>query len=177
VLGPGTREPSAAAPTRGRPAAAGADRRRGGAALPVLTAAVAGVALGIGAFAFVYGDGAAYLSNDPAACANCHVMQGHYDAWLQSSHQGIAVCNDCHLPPDFVGKWVTKADNGLLHSWAFTTGAFPQPIRIKPRNAARTQRACLGCHDDVAHALLPAEPGGDTVRCAHCHAAVGHAGR
>jgi cytochrome c nitrite reductase small subunit len=46
-----------------------------------LLAALAGAALGIGLFAFVYGDGAAYLSHDPAACANSHVMQGHYDSW------------------------------------------------------------------------------------------------
>jgi cytochrome c nitrite reductase small subunit len=153
-------------------AAAGSDRRAR--TLPAIAASLLGVALGIGLFAFAYGDGAAYLSHDPAACANCHVMQGHYDSWQQSSHRHVAVCNDCHLPHDFAGKWFTKADNGMLHSLAFTTGDYPEPLRIKPRNSRRTQSACLHCHAEVAHALLPAEDGGETLPCVHCHSAVGH---
>lgn len=134
-----------------------------------------GVLAGIGGFTLAYGDGTAYLSNDPNACTNCHVMQEHFDSWQQSSHRHVAVCNDCHLPPDFVGRWVTKADNGVMHSIAFTTGQFPRPIRIKPRNARRTQRACVGCHSPFVNALAPVQPGGDVVPCVHCHAAVGHA--
>lgn len=38
-----------------------------------------GILIGIGSFTFGYGEGASYLSNDPNACANCHVMQGHLD--------------------------------------------------------------------------------------------------
>jgi len=144
-------------------------------ALPLLAAAGLGISSGIAIFAFVHGDGTAYLSHDPAACANCHVMQEHYDSWQQSSHRHVAVCNDCHLPHDFLGKWLTKADNGALHSLAFTTGDYPEPLRIKPRNARRTQGACLHCHADVAHALLPPEAGGDSLPCVHCHTGVGHA--
>lgn len=143
--------------------------------LPVLAAAVLGVLAGVGGFTFAYGQGAAYLSDDPAACANCHVMEGHFDSWQASSHRHVAVCNDCHLPPDPAGKWITKADNGMLHSLAFTTGDHPWPLRIKPRNARRTQRACLDCHGDLVHALLPAGADGDTLGCVHCHADVGHA--
>ena len=146
-----------------------------GSALPLATAGVLGVVLGLGSFAFVYGDGAAYLSNDPRACTNCHVMQGHFDSWINSTHRHVAVCNDCHLPPDFAGKWLTKADNGLLHSWAFTTGDFPDPLRIKPRNARRTQAACMHCHGDLVSALAPHDAGGDAIACVHCHAAAGHA--
>ena len=136
-----------------------------------------GSAAGMGVFTFVYGEGHAYLSPDPAVCTNCHVMQGHFDSWQASSHHGVAVCNDCHLAPDFVGKWVTKADNGLLHAFAFTTGDFPDPIRIKPRNARRTQAACLHCHEGLFHALTPEAQRDDSIRCANCHSAVGHAQR
>lgn len=146
-------------------------------ARPLAAAVLYGIALGAGAFAVAYGDGTAYLSNDPAACTNCHVMQGHFDSWVKSSHGHVAVCNDCHLPPDVVGKWVTKADNGLLHSYAFTTGDFPDPIRIKPRNARRTVLACMKCHEELAHALAPAEAGGDVLACVHCHEDVGHSQR
>jgi len=62
--------------------------------LAVGAAAVLGVVGGLGLFTFGYGDGLAYLSNDPAACANHHVMQASYDAWLKSSHHGVATRND-----------------------------------------------------------------------------------
>ncbi len=159
----------------------GASRRRGRLAgvgiLPLAAAMGLGVAGGLGAFTFGYGDGWAYLSNDPAACANCHIMDDHFDSWAKSSHQHVAVCNDCHLPHNFAGKWVTKADNGFFHSLAFTTGNFPEPLRIKPRNRRVTHNACLHCHAELVHQMLPAEPGGDMLACIHCHTDVGHAQR
>lgn len=158
----------------GRSRAAGA--RRAGVSLLALGVAVAlGVLGGLGSFTFGYGEGAAYLSNDPNSCANCHVMQGHLDSWVKSSHRNVATCNDCHLPHDFVGKWVTKADNGFFHSLAFTTGGFHEPIRIKERNRRVTQGACLHCHGDFVDHMLPARAGGDMLNCIHCHTDVGHA--
>ncbi|PIE19249.1 MAG: cytochrome c nitrite reductase small subunit [Proteobacteria bacterium] len=145
--------------------------------LPIALAILFGSLVGLGGFTFGYGEGAAYLSSDPAACANCHVMKGHYDTWQSSGHSHVAACNDCHLPPDFIGKWVTKMDNGLFHSLAFTTGGFHEPIQIKPRNRRVTQRACIHCHDDLVHFMLPADEGGETLSCVHCHSDVGHAGR
>nr|WP_315854223.1 cytochrome c nitrite reductase small subunit [Rubripirellula amarantea] len=143
----------------------------------ILFAACLGMLAGIGVFTFGYGKGASYLSNNPQTCVNCHVMQGHMDSWLQSSHHNVAVCNDCHLPHDFVGKWVTKADNGFFHSLAFTMGGFSDPIQIKPRNKRVTQNACISCHKEFVHPLLPAVDGQDMQSCVHCHTNVGHAGR
>lgn len=145
--------------------------------LPSLVVLAIGVFFGLGAFTFGYGDGGSYLRDDPASCANCHVMQMHYDSWVKSSHRDVATCNDCHLMGDPIGKWVTKADNGFFHSLAFTTGNFAEPIQIKPRNRRVTQHACLDCHSDYVHALLPPEPGGEMVSCVHCHQSVGHAQR
>lgn len=99
------------------------------------------------------------------------------DSWLQSSHHGVAVCNDCHLPHDFIGKWVTKADNGFFHSLAFTLGGFKDPIQIKPRNRLVTQQTCLHCHRDFVHSMLPVTESDDMQRCARCHSDVGHAQR
>lgn len=153
-------------------------RRWGGAQLLSLCVALAlGVLGGLGAFTVGYGDGAAYLTNDPRACANCHVMQSHFDSWLKSSHENVATCNDCHLPHTFPGKWITKADNGFFHSLAFTTGRFHDPIQIKPRNRRVTQGTCLYCHAEFVNQTLPAEPGGDMILCVHCHQDVGHARR
>ncbi len=145
--------------------------------LPVAAAVLLGMLAGLGTFTFGYGQGASYLSNDPAACANCHVMQGHYDSWQNSTHKHVATCNDCHLSHHPVGKWVVKADNGFFHSLAFTTGRFPEPIRIKPRNKQVAQNACLYCHSDFVHNMLPEKPGGDMLSCVHCHSGVGHAHR
>ncbi len=138
-------------------------------------AALLGVLGGIGVFTFGYGQGGSYLVNDPKVCANCHVMQAHYDSWQSSSHRHVATCNDCHLPHTSPGKWITKADNGFFHSLAFTTGSFPEPIRIKARNRRVTQSACLDCHRTTVHEMVPA--GGEAPLCVRCHADVGHAGR
>src|SRR6185436_15639047 len=67
-----------------------------------------GLATGIGGYTFVYARGGSYLTNDPKACANCHVMQNNYDAWMKSSHRAVATCNDCHTPHNVVGKYLTK---------------------------------------------------------------------
>jgi cytochrome c nitrite reductase small subunit len=139
----------------------------------LVVAAAIGLAVGVGGFTFVYARGASYLTNDPAACANCHVMREHYAGWLASSHRAVAACNDCHTPPGAVGKYLTKASNGWWHSVAFTTGRFPEPIRITPRNRAVTEQACRACHRDVVEAIA-APSGGAGPACARCHAAVGH---
>lgn len=146
-------------------------------ALSVALVALLGVLGGLGAFTFGYGQGGSYLSSDPAACTNCHVMQGHFDSWAKSSHRHVAVCNDCHLPHDApVGKWITKADNGFFHSLAFTLDDFHEPIRIKPRNQRITQAACLHCHGDFVHPAFGGEDRRDALQCAHCHVDAGHAG-
>jgi cytochrome c nitrite reductase small subunit len=150
--------------------------RRVGFKLPITLAAAFGAFGGLGVFTFGYGEGYAYLGNNPQTCANCHVMQEFYDSWQKSSHHNVAVCNDCHTPHDSMfAKYLTKADNGFFHSLAFTTGRFKDPIQIKPRNSRIVQAACLSCHQDLVNHMLPAEEGGDMLSCVHCHASVGHA--
>jgi cytochrome c nitrite reductase small subunit len=135
-----------------------------------------GVTAGLGAYTFVYAKGYSYLTNDPAACANCHVMGDHYRAWTRSSHQSVAVCNDCHTPPRLVPKYVTKARNGFWHSFYFTTGNYPDPLRITPRNHQVTESACRNCHAELTASIDAAH--GTTSRsvltCTACHQDVGH---
>jgi cytochrome c nitrite reductase small subunit len=136
-----------------------------------------GIAAGLGAFTFVFADGASYLTNDPAACANCHVMNEQYDGWLKSSHHAVAVCNDCHTPPGFIPKYTTKALNGFWHSFYFTTGTYPDPIRITKRNREVTEKACRKCHVEIVHAVDPALSDSDArgnLECLTCHNSVGH---
>ena len=161
------------------------ERRFAASEIAILLATLLGMFIGIGSFTFGYGKGASYLSNDPTSCANCHIMQDHFDTWQKSSHHHVASCNDCHLPHNFVGKWVSKADNGLFHSLAFTLQNYHDPIQIKPRNKQITQNACVSCHEDFVHAMLPVEreagigptADSDMLSCVHCHADVGHAFR
>jgi len=144
----------------------------------VMAGIVAGVTLGLAAgvagFTFSYARGGSYLTNDPAACANCHVMSEYYSGWVRSSHRSVATCNDCHTPQGLLPKYATKASNGFWHSFAFTTGRFPEPLRIKPHNRAIAEKACRKCHGDIVEAMdtghTPAEPAG----CVRCHGAVGH---
>ena len=138
-----------------------------------------GVAMGLGAFTFVYARGGSYLTNDPAACANCHVMSEHYAAWTKSSHHAVAVCNDCHAPHDLVGKYKTKGLNGFWHSFYFTTGRYPDPLRITPRNREVTEHACRYCHqeltENIEHGATGFENEDDArLLCTRCHFDVGH---
>ena len=144
--------------------------------LIIAIAILAGIALGVGSYTFVYARGYSYLTNDPAACANCHVMRDHFAAWTRASHRAVAVCNDCHTPPGVVGKYLTKAQNGFWHSFYFTTGGYPDPLRITPRNQRVTEQACRKCHAEVAAAIEPAHVarGTASLTCTGCHNDVGH---
>ena len=137
--------------------------RRGSAVL----SALAGTALGLGLYTFVYAKGYSYFSNDPRACANCHVMQEYYDSWQRSSHHAAAVCNDCHTPHALAGKYITKAENGWNHSMRFTLQNYPDPIRIRPANAVKLHDNCVRCHGEMV-SQMPQE------NCVRCHAGVGH---
>lgn len=134
-----------------------------------------GIGLGVGLFTFRYADGLAYLSNDPAACMNCHIMQEQYDSWVKASHHTVATCNDCHVPHVFPDKYLVKMDNGWHHSKAFTLQNFREPIRIRRSNLATLQHNCVECHQalvqDIA-AHRDVERG--EARCTQCHRSVGH---
>jgi len=132
---------------------------------------------GVGAFTFVYAHGASYLTNDPAACANCHVMSEEYGAWMKGPHHAVAVCNDCHTPHNLAAKYAVKARNGFWHSYYFTRGKFPEPIQITPFNRRVTEAACRRCHADMAHAILAFDGDRGSLSCIHCHRSAGHANR
>jgi len=140
----------------------------------MLVGSLLGIAAGVGGFTFVYARGASYLTDDPAACANCHVMQEQYDGWMRSSHRAVAVCNDCHTPDGLVPKYLTKARNGFWHSYYFSLGGYPDPIQITSRNAEVTEAACRKCHAEVVLAIDRGPHGGVPLGCVQCHGSVGH---
>lgn len=132
----------------------------------------AGATIGLGGYTFIYARGYSYLSNNPAACANCHVMNEYYDSWIKSPHRNAAACNDCHTPHDWIGKYSTKAMNGFAHSFAFTSGRFPDSIAIKDRSREITEHACRSCHASVVDAIEGPHAG--ELSCIRCHADAGH---
>jgi cytochrome c nitrite reductase small subunit len=140
------------------------------------------VPAGVGAFTFVYAKGFSYLSTDPRACVNCHVMNEQYDGWMKSGHRHAAGCVDCHLPHAGLAKWVAKADHGFRHSAAFTLQNFKEPIEITPRDRELVQENCIRCHATLVHAVAfaPPEGGGPTadgrnaLDCMRCHDGAGH---
>lgn len=146
--------------------------------LILLALLVVGAAVGLGGGTLLYAEGTSYLSSDPAACVNCHVMRDVYESWTHGPHRHVASCVDCHLPHDGLAKWVAKASNGFAHSTAFTFRDDWDPIRLKPHNAAILQERCLACHGDMAHLVAGAGfPADEPISCVHCHKGVGHGGR
>lgn len=135
-----------------------------------------GIALGTGAYTYHYGEGFSYLSNDPKACINCHIMRDAYDGWVKSSHHAVATCNDCHTPHDLIGKYVVKAENGFWHSKAFTLQDFRDPLAIRPKNSVVLQESCVHCHSELVSDILGhgGSRDGGAASCVRCHVSVGH---
>jgi cytochrome c nitrite reductase small subunit len=102
-------------------------------------------------------------------------MNDEYDSWRKGPHHSFATCNDCHVPSDFLGKYMAKASNGYHHSKGFTFQDFHEPVMIKQKNSQLLQDNCLRCHRDFVHDIVPGsttDP--NAVRCVHCHRGVGH---
>lgn len=139
-----------------------------------------GAMLGLGGYTFMEAEGLAYLSNDPEACANCHVMRDHLASWQKSAHHTVATCNDCHTPHAPIPKLVAKAINGWNHSVRFTLQDYPEHIRITARNSRNLEHNCIECHRPLVDGVFPASADAHSGRnasdlhCVHCHAGVGH---
>ncbi len=138
--------------------------------LAVALAVSLGGLIGLGGYTFVYARGYSYLLDDPAACVNCHVMRENYSSWVVSSHRTVT-CNGCHTPHEVVPKYLTKAENGFAHSFAFTFEK-PEVIRIKSVSLGVVEANCVTCHEGMISGTFLAtggEPG-----CVRCHRSTGH---
>ena len=136
----------------------------------------------MGAYASHYAQATAYLSNDPAACMNCHIMREEFDAWQKGAHHN-QTCNDCHVPQALLPRYWTKAEHGWRHSKGFTLQNFHEPIRITRASLQVVEENCVRCHDELVHGIGAARPGSDVDDrsegrfgggCVHCHQGVGH---
>ncbi|OVE77546.1 cytochrome c nitrite reductase small subunit [bacterium F16] len=141
----------------------------------LILAVLTGMCAGVGFYTFGYAKGFSYFGTEPESCVNCHIMTNQYDSWAKSSHHAVATCVDCHLPHDFVGKYIAKSENGYHHSKAFTLQNFHEPIMIKGKNSRILQHNCVTCHEEMVHDMFRGDVSKpDAISCVHCHASVGH---
>jgi len=135
-----------------------------------------GVFFGLVALTFHISRASSYLTNDPAACVNCHIMAPQYASWQHSSHGRFTTCNDCHVPQDFVRKYLFKAYDGSRHAFMFTFKLEPQVIRMHAPGQAVVQENCIRCHSDLLEQTvsLTGRPHGDGRQCWECHREVPH---
>lgn len=139
----------------------------------VLLVSLAGIIFGTGSYTFIYGEGYSYLSDDPKSCVNCHVMRDQYESWIKNPHGRVTTCNSCHAPKEFYLKYFVKMENGLNHSWKFTTGQYTEPIQIREHNFKIAMKACLNCHGDIFEGISK-HIKVEGRACVHCHQNVGH---
>ncbi|MEN9308590.1 MAG: hypothetical protein RL173_2522 [Fibrobacterota bacterium] len=111
---------------------------------------VTGVFVGLVAGVAHVSRATSYLSNDPRACINCHIMTPEYASWDRGSHGRVTVCNDCHVPHDnFVRKYFFKAKDGARHATMFTLRMEPQVIRMHEAGQTVVMENCLRCHGNL----------------------------
>ena len=153
--------------------------------LKLLTKIVGVVALAMFIYIIYASKMPSYLSSDPKACVNCHVMNTQYATWQHSAHAQRATCVECHLPTDnFINKYVAKTVDGWNHSVAFTNHSYDQAIEISDYGAKRVQKNCISCHKTVTSTLMTNadkyhnfddQSGVETGRkCWDCHKSVPH---
>lgn len=113
--------------------------------LPIFV--VGGLIAGLGGYTVYMSRAHSYLSDDPAACVNCHIMAPYYQSWNHSSHAQWATCNDCHVPQDnVISKYAFKAKDGLYHAAVFTVNGEPDVIRPREESYEVIMNNCIRCH-------------------------------
>lgn len=116
----------------------------------ILLFVTGGVAAGVGAYTVYMSKIQSYLSDDPAACVNCHIMTPYYQSWQHGSHAKWTTCNDCHVPHrNIAGKYAFKAMDGLYHAAVFTLRAEPQVIRPRDASYGVIMDNCIRCHTQL----------------------------
>jgi len=109
-----------------------------------------GVALGLGVYTIHVSRVLSYLSNDPSACVNCHIMAPFYQSWSKSSHANWATCNDCHVPQhNKLAGLLFEAQDGLHHAAVFLANKEPPAPRPRPAAVKVIQSNCIRCHTQL----------------------------
>lgn len=149
--------------------------------LPMIV--LGGLLTGLGAYIIYMSRAHSYLSDDPAACVNCHIMTPYHHSWMHSSHALWAHCNDCHVPHGNVfNKYLFKAKDGLYHSYVFTMRDEPMAIRPRQESYEVIMDNCIRCHSQLNREFVTtgmigyveAKEDGKGKACWDCHREVPH---
>lgn len=148
--------------------------------LPLFVAA--GLIAGLGGYAIYMSRAHSYLSDEPSACVNCHIMTPYYQSWDHSSHAQWATCNDCHVPQDnIISKYAFKAKDGLYHAAVFTMRNEPQVIRPRDESYEVIMNNCIRCHTQLNTEFVDTGmisycdvKAGKGKACWDCHTEVPH---
>ena len=143
---------------------------------------IAGVVFGLGGYTLYMSRAHSYLSDDPAACINCHIMTPYYQSWDHSSHAQWATCNDCHVPHNnIINKYYFKAKDGLYHAAVFTLRAEPQTLRPRDESYQVIMQNCIRCHTQLNQDFVKTGmitytdvQNGEGKACWDCHRDVPH---
>ncbi|MBT8380347.1 MAG: cytochrome c nitrite reductase small subunit [Ignavibacteria bacterium] len=140
-----------------------------------------GIMFGLIIFTLHAGRATSYLSDEPEACVNCHVMTSQYATWERGSHGRVTTCNDCHVPNNnAIRKFLFKASDGLRHSYMFTFRLEPQVIRIKQMGKDVVQENCVRCHQNALHPVSVRSISNQSIYegmsgyCWNCHRETPH---
>lgn len=125
-----------------------------------------------------------YLTDDPAACVNCHIMAPYYATWFHSSHSRNATCNDCHVPHEnAIKKWTFKGMDGMRHVGVFLMKGEHQVIQALPESAQVIMNNCIRCHTQLNTEFVSTgridymkAQMGEGKACWDCHRDVPHGG-
>ncbi len=151
----------------------------------IIISILAGVIVG-GGFLFLYLLRAhTYLTDEPSACVNCHIMSPYYATWMHSSHGRDATCNDCHVPNDnFVKKWAFKGMDGMKHVAAFLANSESQVIQAQSVSSQVIMNNCIRCHEQLNTEFVKTgrinymlSQTGEGKACWDCHRDVPHRGK
>ncbi len=126
-----------------------------------------------------------YLSDDPAACVNCHIMAPYYATWFHSSHSRDATCNDCHVPHEnAVKKWVFKGMDGMRHVAVYLAKGESQVLQAIPESSKVIMNNCIRCHTQLNTEFVKTgridymlTQVGEGKACWDCHRDVPHGGK
>ena len=142
---------------------------------------VLGIMTGLVIHTLNISNAASYLSDNPQACVNCHVMYPEYASWEKGSHGRITTCNDCHVPQDnVIRKYAFKASDGIRHASMFTFKMEPQVIKIKDAGRKVVQENCIRCHANYLHPVSLRSIGAKSIYneseilCWDCHRETPH---
>ncbi|MCD4772864.1 MAG: cytochrome c nitrite reductase small subunit, partial [Bacteroidales bacterium] len=148
--------------------------------IPVII--ILGIFTGLGIYSVYLSKAGSYLSDDPQACVNCHIMAPQYATWNHSSHREVANCNDCHVPHNNIfNKYYFKAKDGLNHATLFTMRAERQVIFIGNAGKKVVKDNCIRCHKELfdQSKLISQTKGNYLVhntdrKCWECHREIPH---